>query len=221
MRTARHANNRSMPARSTLLASGVSCPAQAGAYVGTPSSAALTMGGDMDLRIKLELDDWSGAAEPVVMMRASSFLFQVAASVGGRPYLRWTPDGTNYVSGLAGFSFGASGVKWLRAALDVDDGAGGWVLRYYTSDDGETWTQAGTDVTGAGVTSVYNSGTEFTVGGYSGVGMGGTLYRAQMLDGIDGTVVADFDATRSLLRQRTMRGSTGELWTLNGATALV
>jgi hypothetical protein len=90
--------------------------------------------------------------------------------------------------------------KWLRATLDVDDGAGNCIVKFYTGDDGTNWTQLGTTVTTAGTASIFDS-TAVLETGSLGVGtanlLNGTVYRAivqSAYDTADNTTSAVFDA---------------------------
>lgn len=88
-----------------------------------------------------------------------------------------------------------------RVTLDVNDGAGNRVYTWYTSDhiDG-TWTQVDT-ATVAGTTSIYSGAgpLSITAGGEGDIVIGsvypfrGKMYGAQVRDGINGTLVADFN----------------------------
>jgi hypothetical protein len=67
-------------------------------------------------------------------------------------------DGTAFLTINAttatGFSDGTS--NWVRATIDVNDGAGNRVTKFYTSSNGTTWTQLGTTVTTAGTTTIFD-----------------------------------------------------------------
>lgn len=90
--------------------------------------------------------------------------------------------------------------KAYRFTLDVDNGAGGRVYRWYTSDaiDG-TWTQVDS-ATVAGTTSIYSGTADLTItaGGQGDIVISnvypfaGRIYAAQVYSGIAGTKVAEF-----------------------------
>lgn len=194
-------------------------PGTSGNYASTPDSAAVSITGDIDLRAKIAPNDWTPAAQFEILNKDNgsngnrSFLFGL--NTGGKLTLLWTPDGNLPRFGSAstvatGFADGSA--HWVRATLDVDDGAGGWILRYYTSEDGVSWTQLGSDVTGAGTTSIFDGPSQLNVAAFSSGSsdlFAGKVYYAELRNGIDGQVVAVFDPSRDDL------SSTGEVWTIN------
>jgi len=159
---------------------------------------ALGITGDIDVRVKVSMNDWTPATN-------SGFIFHEAGSTnrgwqfrittGGLLFVQWFPLGTT-ASGLlmqstvpTGLADGAT--KWIRFTLDVNNGAGGRTANFYLSDDGNTWTQLGATVTTAGTTTLFNSTADLNIGygSNSGLGFNGKLYAAQIRDGIDGTIV--------------------------------
>lgn len=226
------ANNRFHPARSSLLASYLSLPGTSGNYASSPDSAAASIVGDIDIRVKAALNDWTPANSAIFVAKFASnttrsYALQINTGSTGRLTLYTSPDGTsgNQVSGVSTAAVGAADAAdiWIRATLDVNDGAGNRVYTFYTSTDGDSWSQLGDVVTTAGATTIHDNNSILEVGafitGTSGL-IAGKIYLAQVYSGIGGTLVADFDATRSLVRQTYVAGSTGEVWTINrsGAT---
>jgi len=97
-------------------------------------------------------------------------------------------------------------------------------LRYtnfYTSYDGVTWSQLGNaDV--AGPTSALNVGTvDVFVGQNANQSelLTGRIYRAQIYNGINGTLAVDFNPNLSTSAQ-TFTAATGEVWTTNGTARI-
>ena len=111
----------------------------------------------------------------------------------------------------------------MRGTLDVDDGAGNRVYKFYTSTTGRTWTQLGATVTTAGTTSIFD-GTRIVTIGADSAGTGslaaGKCYAAQVRASIDGAAVANFDPRR-YTGGTTFTAPTGEVWTLNGAASIL
>ncbi len=146
-------------------------PGVAANYASAPDSAALSITGDLTMDIKVALDDWTPAAN-------STLLGKWLTSGGQRGYVLQVnttgvlnffadADGSaadvNVVSTVAtGVTDGA--VKWVRVSFDVDNGASGNDVKFYLSDDGVAWTQLGTTVTTAGVTSIFDSTALFEIG---------------------------------------------------------
>jgi hypothetical protein len=166
-----------------------------------PTTAANTITGDIDIRVDVSLDSWTATGEQVLVSKYGSsgnrtFRFHVSSFAGNKPQIEWSPDGTTLLSAVPStFTIPADGTrKWLRVTLDVDNGASGRTIRFYDSTDGVTWTQIGTDVVQAGVTSLYNSTIEWQVaarGGYLGGGLlsNGKFYHVEARNGIDGPTV--------------------------------
>ena len=167
-------------------------------YLSVPDSAALDITGDLDLRVWCALDDWTPAAIQILIGKreANQIAYQMAIDTTGNVRLLWSTNGT---AGILATSTVATGVadgtaKWVRATLDVNNGAGGYSVQFFLSDDGTSWTQLGTTVTVAGVTSVFASTANLNVGARNSGGAepaAGKFYRAQVLNGIGGTVVCD------------------------------
>ena len=155
--------------------------------------------GDLDIRIKVALDDWTPAAISTLAARfgaAGSRSWSVSLNATGtRLQLDWSPDGTAMVAAapppnLPVIADGTT--KWVRMTLDVDNGQGGYTVTAYVGDDGLTWTQTGQTVTTAGITSVYGGGTqEYEIGGRATNAQTapGKYYEVQIRDGIDGVIV--------------------------------
>lgn len=180
-------------------------PGVANNSLSAPDSAALDITGDIDLRCELAADDWTPAATSGLLGKwdggTTSYLLWV--NTAGTLSLFWVDSGGTTRSATStvatGFTDGAR--KWVRGTLDVDNGAAGRDIKFFTSDDGVTWTQLGTTVTQAGTTSIRAGTALMKVGEVSGTRMAGKFYRAQVLNGIDGTIV--FDANMSVLTSTT------------------
>jgi hypothetical protein len=179
----------------------LSLPGTNGNYASTPDSAALSITGDLDIRVKAALDNWhSGAIQYLVAKRIDpsqrSYYFRTNAA--GSLEIGWTADGSTLLGlnsqGTPGLANGE--VKWVRVTLDVDNGAAGRTANFYLSDDGITWDLFGTNTT-AGVTSIFDSTSAVEIGtGSSGFSpAAGKIYYAEIRNGIDGPIVARFDAS--------------------------
>ena len=168
-----------------------------------PDEAALDITGDIDLRAYVALDDWTPSQQGTLIGKwaTNQLSYIMTIQPGGTVRLQWSTDGTSG-TGQVRTSTVATGLtdgtaKWIRATLDVDNGSTQNEAKFYTSDDGSTWTQLGTTVTTAGTTSIYAGTFPLAFGG-AGVGsvfLTGKLYRAQVFNGIDGTKVLDIDTS--------------------------
>lgn len=176
----------------------LSLPGESGDYASTPDAAALDIVGDIDLRCRVALDDWTPALDPAFVSKFGppgdrSYLLTMSGN--GKINMSWTEDGTATKLAFSDSNVLTDGeIKWVRATLDVDDGASGNAVKHYLSDDGSDWTQLGSTVTTAGVTSIYSGAQTVEVGANSSGGqrkLVGKVFRAEIYDGIDGTRVFD------------------------------
>ena len=168
------------------------------AFLGSDVGA---VGTDLDVRVECALASYTGVSEQVLCCQygaAGSRAFRMYVNTGGFLGLEWKTDGTNgpaatLSTAATGLAVGAR--KWLRATLDTDNGASGYDLKFWMSDDGFAWTQLGTTITGGAVTSIYQTtGQVYEIGsrGGSATGAGavggavGTFYRAHVCGLIDG-----------------------------------
>lgn len=204
-------------------------PGAASNFLSTPNAAALQITGDIDIRAHLALDDWTPAA---VVAIAGKWNVEAQKSY----YLRLQTDGTLRLvwrtsSGGADVSANSSvatgitdgAAKWVRATLDVDNGASGYDVKFYLSDDGATWTQLGTTQTGGGTTSIYAGTDQFEIGSVvNGAAqmLSGNVYKVQLLSGIGGTVVLNVDTSVITSGAATsFTALTGQTVTINRATS--
>lgn len=75
---------------------------------------------------------------------------------------------------------------WVRVQFDVDNGATGNDCKFFTSTDGQTWTQLGTTVTTAGTTTLSGSTYDYQLGARNGTPTDfgpGKYYFAQVMSG--------------------------------------
>jgi hypothetical protein len=167
----------------------------------TPDSAALGITGDIDLRVKVAMDDWTPASNSMLISkRTSDDEWTFYLQTDGKLNINWwnSVAANSEVISTAATGFTDRTTHWVRVTLDVDNGAGGYTVNFYGSDDGITWTAVGDPiVTGAGTTDVKNSTSDIIVGAQTTFATvaAGAFYQAQIYDGIDGTLVADFNAS--------------------------
>lgn len=185
-------------------------------YLTTVDKAVLDVTGDLDLRIEIEPDHWQlGDVGPQLAGKYQttsnqrSWAWMILPS--GRMRLYWSTDGTdqsslgNYADSTVAVP--AGGRIALRVTIDVDNGASGRTITFYTSSSIlGTWTQLGAQVIQSTVTSIFSGSAGLNVGAIRDNGgsypfwtgilprqvpMVGRLYRFQMRSGIGGTLVAD------------------------------
>ena len=210
-------------------------PGIAGNYASTPDSAALEIAGDIEIVCRVSLTDWTPAIENVLVSRWNTpdnqrcFIMRISTS--GVPYLTWSADGTTGLFAIpsGGPAFVDGITYWLKATLDVDNGAAGRTVRYFYASDSDTeptsWKQWGSDVTAAGVTSLYTSSSAaLELGSYNNGAsllLSGDMYRCIIRDGIGGSTVFDADFTTQSIGATSFTESTGKTVTVNGSATKI
>jgi hypothetical protein len=198
-------NNRYMSSGTYLYLPGI-----ASNFASTPDAAALDITGDIDIRVKVALDDWTPSAQTALLAKdvvsGGQRSYNLGVNTSGQLTFVWTTNGSTVIQRFSDQLVITDGTtKWVRVTLDVDNGASGYDLRFFTSDDGNTWTQLGATQTVAGVTSIFAGTAPLEVGSQaSGQSPArGKFFRAQVLNGINGTVAfdANFETSITSLNQ--------------------
>lgn len=199
----------------------VQLPGSSGNTITTPDAASLDITGDIDIAVKVAADDWTPAADSYLIAKytvtGNQRSYALILATTGALTFQFSADGTTPVnkSSTANLSALANGsVKWVRATVDVDNGASGYDVRFYTSDDGSTWTQLGTTVTTATATSIFAGTAVLEIGsrnnGTSDF-FAGKFFEGWVKSGIGGTAVA-----RPIATVTGVSDATPLTWTVNG-----
>ncbi|MEU9888676.1 hypothetical protein [Sphaerisporangium sp. NPDC051011] len=204
------------------------CTGAAGARASTPDAAAWRITGDLDIRVRLAMDNWAPGASQYFVGKIgpggqASYGFRMGA--GNSLSLRWSTDGTtvNNVGSTLTTGFAAGTVHWVRATLDVDNGSSQTEIKFYTGLDGITWTQLGATATLAGVTTLFPGTVAPEVGGMGGGGgelLVGDVYYAEVRSGINGTVVAAPLFAGQAAAATAFTDAQGRAWTINSPAAI-
>ncbi|MFC4333857.1 hypothetical protein [Salininema proteolyticum] len=217
---------RSIPRASHLYASGGTDP---WAYATTPDHSTLDITSDLDVRLDIDPDSWRptksrGLARKYVTTDDHRS-WAVELENGGNLWLAWSPDGTlgSRLIARSTVSLPVSQNRLaVRATLDVDDGTGGWTVRFWTAPtiDG-AWTQLGDPVSESGTTAVHASTAPVEVGRIGPLGVEvapfvGRVYAFQLYDGIDGTLVANADFRDLDADAESFTDSSGREWDIEG-----
>jgi hypothetical protein len=168
-------------------------------YASAPDSAALSVTGDIDIRCKVALDDWTPSALTALVSKSQTTTqrsYYLAVETNGRLSLYWSPNGSTQLTSTSTVAptIADGATLWVRVTLDVDNGASGNTATFFTSDDGITWTTLGSPVVTAGTTSIFDATSQLEIGAASGgtaQAARGKFFRAQVLNGIGGTVAFD------------------------------
>jgi hypothetical protein len=188
----------------------------------TPDSPALEITGDLDIDVHVALTDWTPAANMAFVSQfignsERAYIFQAITT--GQLRLIWNEDGTAATQRQAQSTVAPTVTNgaplWVRVTLDVDNGAAGRTVTFYTSSDGVNWTMLGTPVVQAGVTSVFDSSADVEVGSHSGGTQDrliGEVYSARIRSGIGGTIVANPTFDDQTGRYSSFADEQGNVW---------
>jgi hypothetical protein len=232
---------RNTPVRVSVETGSVACwlPATSSSdSVSTPDAAALDITGDIDVRLDAGFINWYMADSALGAGTTSSLteLFGKWTESGNQRswvlysqigYLEfaWTTDGTTSTMqtavSTAKLPVPASGRLAVRVTLDVDNGAGGNTVRFYTSDTiSGTWTQLGGDVVGGATTSIYSSTASLIIGsainGTAWDNPLGYVYGAEVRNGIGGAAAANPNFTAQTPGATNFADSAGRTWSTSG-----
>ena len=184
----------------------------------TTDKAAISVTGDLDLRLEIDLPSWRPAANTILgPVKGTDYYIQLT------PYgilrLWWTDAGaaTHSLVAAQPVPGGLVGRKAIRVTLDVNYLGTHALARFWTSDSiTGTWTDYGGGVTEVGTTSIRDSGS--ALGIYCATEA--QIYAAQVRDGIAGTIVAYPIFTAQTSGTTSFSDGYGNTWTTSG-TALV
>lgn len=185
-----------------------------------PDSAGLSITGDIDLRYDGSLLSWD--ANSVLLSKYTTAgnqrSYRMFTDTFARIVMQWSNDGTAEPFATSTVAVPRlTGRQAIRATLDVDNGAGGKTVTFYTAPTiAGPWTQLGDVVTTAGTTSVFDSTATLSVTALSG----GAAYAAQVLQGIAGTARANPDFTAQISGATSFADAAGNTWTAGASAAL-
>jgi hypothetical protein len=203
-------------------------PGVAGNGASTPSSAALSMTGDLEIVVRVALDDWTPSAFSVLVSKrnGSTAGYELAANAAGGLQFLWMNGTSNGEAVSFTLPFADSAAYWVRFTFDADNGSGQRVGSFFYAADQATepsvWTTVNT-VTTAGTATLSTDATALSVGQRPNTGnpTAGKFYRAIVRDGIGGSTVFDADFTQGITSgaQTTFTATTGQTVTINRSTA--
>lgn len=188
----------------------VSLPGTSGDYVSTPDSTALDITGDIQIIVYVAADSWTPVSTQVIAAKSvastSQVSWRLSVLASGLLQLITSADGSTLITSpsTTAPTIGDGSGLWIKVTVDVDNGAVGNTVTFYTSlDPVQTavadvdWTQLGTAVTNAGTTSIFASTALLELGSASAGTLNnfaGSVYKAYIYSGIAGTLVAGFNA---------------------------
>lgn len=164
-----------------------------GNYASSPNAVPLQITGDIDLRVQAQVF-WTSITTGILISKrgaSGQYCFSFSFTAAQKLTCFFSQDGTTGFAGTSSVApiFSDSTVNWVRVTRASASGN----ILFYTSQDGVSWTQLGTTVsttTGAifNGTSAVEVGSQFV--GTNSV-LTGNLLRAQIYNGIAGTLVFD------------------------------
>jgi len=165
-----------------------------GNFASTPHSSALDITGDIDIRLRVALDNWSTSATFASKGYVHCWWFYLSATA---IYFAPTLSGGTVFPGVTWSSRPANGTTiWLRVTRVASTGVITWFSAADSADVPTSWTTIGTTTSTAG-NLLSNPSMSVGIGAAvqnpsaSFLETAGKFYRTQILSGIDGTVVFD------------------------------
>ncbi|MEU0411734.1 hypothetical protein ABZ307_28485 [Streptomyces griseorubiginosus] len=196
----------------------------------TPDAAALDITGDIDIRFEFQPDTWNDGTEYELLGKwnttGNQRSWYITGGNAGTFTLHWSTTGSNDLTAVSTVNGMDSPIlrQAFRITLDVNNGAGGYTVTFYRSDtiDG-TWEQYDQIVTAAGTTSIFASTAQVEVGDLASVAgtvLSGKFYEIRILNGIDGTEVANPDFTVQTVGATSFADTAGRTWAKGGTASI-
>lgn len=197
------------------------------------SIASLNLTADLDIRIDLNFKttDPSGA-DTRLMGRENAggtYSWRVDVRADRLVTLYWSADGTTDAGAVTSSipALPSAARATLRITLDVNNGAGGHEVKFYSSDSVTgTFTQLGATFVGVGVTSIFNATAPLSVGAIdaslasAAITTDADVYRLQLRNGIGGTVIADANFQAQTSDLTAFVDSVGLAWVIDSPAEL-
>lgn len=181
-----------------------------------------------DVRLKLSTSDWTPGGFGTVLVGqfpnvAGQNGWFIGVGAAGELLFLYSVNGTTMVPKIStvplGFVDGT--VHHVRVTFVGDDGAGQNVTRFFTSEDGVTWTPLGATITTAGVATVFNATGPLQVGDTLPVAATGQVYYVEVRTEVDGPVVTRADFHSLLPGTTVFEDDHDNTWTVYGAASVV
>jgi len=195
-------------------------PGVAGNYLSVPDENALDITGDIDVRVRANLGSplaannfWAAKSS----VGSGQYSWRLYSDTGGYPVLATSINGTSESFAVADAVPAYSSTLWIRATRASSTGQ----VLFYTSSDGASWTQLGaakSTTPGA----LFANSVNAIVGGWdaNNFNTAGAYYRAQVLNGINGSTVLDVDTSVLTSGSATsFTAKTGQTVTINRSTS--
>lgn len=200
--------------------------------VSTPHATALNITGDIDIRVELDVDPTGASGNNQALIGKwgtvdadRSWLLRL---FDGQIVLTWLESGGTLRSATCNLSH--YGGRALRVTLDVNNGASGSDIAFYQSDslDGPWQLMIqGAALNPNAVTNLRSTTSPLSIGVTDPTSTParlpfvGTLTRAEVRSGINGTVVANPDFRPQAAGATSFADSAGRTWTVNSPARII
>lgn len=198
-----------------------------GSNIGTPNSANTTMSGNTSIRAHVSLENYQNGTTQYIAGKSNNFSggssWSLAINATGYIWFPFSIDGTTVYNMFSSQTLTNSANSELYVRVDRN-AFGTNSITFYTSTNGDTWTQFGTQLTGlaAGpLGPLFNTPGQINLGtGPAGTFSGkGKIYGVQMYDA--NTLKVNFDPSIAANGATVLIANTGETWTANGNAVII
>ncbi|MEU8199298.1 carbohydrate binding domain-containing protein [Microbispora amethystogenes] len=203
-------------------------PGTNGARATCPDTAAVSVTGDLDIRIEVTLASWRAdvdlAGKYTTTGNQRSWALYLSAN--GTLSLAWSANGSTVLTRTSTAAVPAPGSarQAVRAVLDVNNGSSGHTVYFYAAPAmAGPWVQIGDPVVTAGTTSVFDSTAVVEVGDVTNLiapAVNGKVHRFEMRNGINGTLVANPDFTTQTPGAASFADASGNTWSVTGGATI-
>ncbi|MEW1638659.1 hypothetical protein AB0469_31945 [Streptomyces sp. NPDC093801] len=186
---------------------------------------------DLDVRAEITPVAWTGirlnqAWEVCGRYTYADASWYLVVNDDGTLSLGWSADGSTLleVDSNASVRFAPGERAAIRATLDVNNGAGGRTVTFYTSSSiSGTWAQLGDPIVQAGTTSIWAGSSPLRVGDMPDIdtqAIGRLVHAVQVRNGIGGTIVANPSFTSLASGTTSFTDSAGRPWATEGTAVI-
>jgi hypothetical protein len=189
----------------------------------TPDGAAVSITGDIDIRYDGNAAGWSPnmrlvSKYPLDNTTAGQRSYKLTVGSTGLLYFWWSTDGTAELFAASTVPVPVQrGRLAVRCTVDVNNGAGGRTITFYTAPTmAGSWTQLGDPVVQVGTTSIFDSTSPLQVV----MNPGWEVYSAEVRNGIAGTAIANPDFTTQAEGATSFADAAGRTWTIATGAAV-
>ncbi|MFJ1865552.1 hypothetical protein ACIOD1_13055 [Streptomyces sp. NPDC088097] len=198
------------------------------AYAANHASFAVT---DLDVRAEVTPVAWTGVRTNQAWEVCGRYVFGDASwyllvNDDGSLSLTWSADGSTLrtATSNAAVRFAPGERAAIRATLDVNNGASGRTIVFYTSTSiSGTWTQLGDPIVQATTTAVWAGSSPLRVGDLPDIStqaIGRLVHAVQVRNNINGTIVANPVFNSQVSGATSFTDSAGRLWSTEGAAVI-